>query len=244
DRLEALSELQPIQKGDFIGIFEAMGSRPVTIRLLDPPLHEFLPHEKEDIVELAEAMHMPVDRLEEIVHTLSEFNPMLGHRGCRLAITYPEIYAMQCRAIFEAIVHVAKEEKIDVHPEIMIPLVGHDKELLILADMVKEIGNDILKEAGIDVPYKVGTMIEVPRAALTADEIAEHADFFSFGTNDLTQMTLGFSRDDAGKFIGEYKQKDIFQKDPFESIDQVGVGKLMKIAVDLGRQKKPGLKIG
>ena len=244
ERLEALNELQPIQKEDFIGIFEAMGSRPVTIRLLDPPLHEFLPHEKEDIEALAKSMHMRVDKLEEIVNTLAEFNPMLGHRGCRLAITYPEIYAMQCRAIFEAIVHVSKTEGIDVHPEIMIPLVGHDKELSILADMVREIGQQILSEAGVEVAYKVGTMIEVPRAALIADEIAEHAEFFSFGTNDLTQMTLGFSRDDAGKFIGEYKQKDIFQRDPFESIDQKGVGKLMKMAVELGRSKKPDLKIG
>lgn len=244
ERVEALNELQPIQKEDFIGIFEAMESRPVTIRLLDPPLHEFLPHEKEDIEALAKSMHMRVDRLEEIVNTLSEFNPMLGHRGCRLAITYPEIYAMQCRAIFEAIVHVSKNEGIDIHPEIMIPLVGHDKELSILGDMVREIGQQILTEAGVDVVYKVGTMIEVPRAALIADEIAEHAEFFSFGTNDLTQMTLGFSRDDAGKFIGEYKQKDIFQRDPFESIDQKGVGKLMKMAVELGRSKKPDLKIG
>lgn len=244
ERVEALNELQPIQKEDFIGIFEAMESRPVTIRLLDPPLHEFLPHEKEDIEALAKSMHMRVDKLEEIVNTLSEFNPMLGHRGCRLAITYPEIYAMQCRAIFEAIVHVSKTEGIDVHPEIMIPLVGHDKELSILGDMVREIGQQILSEAGVDVAYKVGTMIEVPRAALIADEIAEHAEFFSFGTNDLTQMTLGFSRDDAGKFIGEYKQKDIFQRDPFESIDQKGVGKLMKMAVELGRSQKPDLKIG
>ncbi len=243
DRIDALDELQPIQRDDFIGIFEAMESRPVTIRLLDPPLHEFLPHDKEDIVALAKSLHMDVDRLEEIVNTLSEFNPMLGHRGCRLAITYPEIYAMQCKAIFEAIVDV-KNKGVDVHPEIMIPLVGHDKELMILGGMVKEIGDRILGEAGIDTPYKVGTMIEVPRAALTADEIAQHADFFSFGTNDLTQMTLGFSRDDAGKFIGEYKQKDIFSRDPFESIDQKGVGKLMKIAVDLGRKAKPGLKIG
>jgi len=244
DRIDALDELQPIQRDDFIGIFKAMESRPVTIRLLDPPLHEFLPHDKEDIAALAESMHMRLDRLEEIINTLSEFNPMLGHRGCRLAITYPEIYAMQCRAIFEAIVHVVKEDGVDVHPEIMIPLVGHVKELSILGDMVKNIGNQILGDAGLETPYKVGTMIEVPRAALVADEIADHAEFFSFGTNDLTQMTLGFSRDDAGKFIGEYKQKDIFQRDPFESIDQKGVGKLMKMAVELGRQTKPGLKIG
>ena len=244
DRVEALNDLLPFQRDDFIGIFKAMGSRPVTIRLLDPPLHEFLPHEKEDVASLAESMNMREDRLQEIVNTLSEFNPMLGHRGCRLAITYPEIYAMQCRAIFQAIVHVVKEDKVDIHPEIMIPLVGHDKELSILSDMVKSIGTQILGDAGIDTPYKVGTMIEVPRAALIADEIAENAEFFSFGTNDLTQMTLGFSRDDAGKFIGEYKQKGIFLRDPFESIDQRGVGKLMKMAVDLGRKTKPGLKIG
>ncbi len=244
ERMEALDQLQPFQREDFIGIFKAMGSRPVTVRLLDPPLHEFLPHEKEDIDELAKDMGMAFEKLEEIVNTLSEFNPMLGHRGCRLAITYPEIYMMQCRAIFEAIIHVVKVEGIDVHPEIMIPLVGHDKELSLLSDMVRELGAKMLNEADVDVPFKVGTMIEVPRAALTADEIAQHADFFSFGTNDLTQMTLGFSRDDAGKFIGEYKAKDIFMRDPFESIDQKGVGKLMKIAVDLARSVKPDLKIG
>ncbi len=244
ERMEALDKLQPIQRGDFVGIFKAMGSRPVTVRLLDPPLHEFLPHEKEDIEALAKDMNMATESLEEIVNTLKEFNPMLGHRGCRLAITYPEIYMMQCRAIFEAIIQVSKEEGIDVHPEIMIPLVGHDKELSLLGDMVRELGNTMLSEAGVEIPFKVGTMIEVPRAALTADEIAKHAEFFSFGTNDLTQMTLGFSRDDAGKFIGEYRNKEIFMRDPFESIDQRGVGKLMKIAVDLARSEKPGLKIG
>nr|WP_246542972.1 pyruvate, phosphate dikinase [Fusibacter paucivorans] len=244
DRVNALDKLLPFQKDDFIGIYQAMGERPVTIRLLDPPLHEFLPHKDEDIQVLSKELEVPFDILKTKVMSLSEFNPMLGHRGCRLAITYPEIYEMQVRAIVEAAVHCKKNLGIQVDPEIMIPLVGHLKEFTILKKLVHDIADPIIKESGIELSYKVGTMIEVPRAALIADQIAEHADFFSFGTNDLTQMTLGFSRDDAGKFIGEYMKKEVFEKDPFESIDQTGVGKLVKMAAELGRGVKSDLKLG
>jgi pyruvate,orthophosphate dikinase len=244
DRVNALNKLLPFQKEDFIGIYQAMGERPVTIRLLDPPLHEFLPHKDEDIQVLANELEVPFDILKTKVMSLSEFNPMLGHRGCRLAITFPEIYEMQVRAIVEAAIHCKKDLGIMVDPEIMIPLVGHLKEFTILKKLVHDIADPIIKESGIELPYKVGTMIEVPRAALIADQIAEYADFFSFGTNDLTQMTLGFSRDDAGKFIGEYMKKEVFEKDPFESIDQTGVGKLVKMAAELGRGVKSDLKLG
>lgn len=244
DREEALEKLLPFQKEDFIGIFEVMQSRPVTIRLLDPPLHEFLPHLDEDIQKLAEDMKIDFKTLKQTVEELKEFNPMLGHRGCRLAITYPEIYAMQARAIFEAVSSIIKAGGETPVLEVMIPLVGHEKELSLLRELVTETAHDVLSEAGLKLDFKVGTMIEVPRAALIADVIAEHADFFSFGTNDLTQMTLGFSRDDAGKFIGEYIQKEVFERDPFASIDIQGVGRLMKMAKELGRGVKPDLKLG
>ncbi len=244
EREEALVKLLPFQKEDFIGIFKVMGERPVTIRLLDPPLHEFLPHLDADIRKLSDEMGIQFKDLKQIVEELKEFNPMLGHRGCRLAITYPEIYKMQAQAIFEAVSHVIKVDGIRPSLEVMIPLVGHEKELSILRTLVCETGDQILSEEELELEYKVGTMIEVPRAAIIADIIAQHADFFSFGTNDLTQMTLGFSRDDAGKFIGEYIKKDVFSRDPFESIDIDGVGRLMKIAKDLGRGVKPGLKLG
>lgn len=244
DRKIALAKLLPYQKNDFIGIFEVMGELPVTIRLLDPPLHEFLPHEEKDIVSLASDMGISSKELKVKVAELKEFNPMLGHRGVRLAVTYPEIYEMQTKAIFEAIVYVKKELGIDVTPEVMIPLVGFEKELSIIKKLVIETADKILAENNLAISYKVGTMIEVPRAALLADDIAKDAEFFSFGTNDLTQMTLGFSRDDAGKFIGEYKNKDVFARDPFESIDQKGVGKLMQMAVELGRSTRANLKIG
>ncbi|MGB3366750.1 MAG: pyruvate, phosphate dikinase [Acidaminobacteraceae bacterium] len=244
ERKVALERLLPYQKEDFIGIFEVMGELPVTIRLLDPPLHEFLPHEEKDIEALAEDMGISSHELKVKVSDLKEFNPMLGHRGVRLAITYPEIYEMQTKAIFEAIVHVKKKFDIDVTPEVMIPLVGFDKELSIIKKLVIETADKILLDNEVVVSYKVGTMIEIPRAALLADDIAKDAEFFSFGTNDLTQMTLGFSRDDAGKFIGEYKRKEIFARDPFESIDQKGVGKLMRMAVELGRSTRKNLKIG
>ncbi|SCZ77146.1 pyruvate, phosphate dikinase [Acidaminobacter hydrogenoformans] len=243
-RKEALDLLLPFQRADFIGIFEAMGERPVTIRLLDPPLHEFLPHEDKDIEALAKDMKISAAELKSIVNDLKEFNPMLGHRGCRLAITYPEIYQMQVRAIFEAVVDVVKRLDLKVKPEVMIPLVGFEKELEILAPLVRKTANEVLEEHGLQIDYKVGTMIEVPRAALLADDIAKHAEFFSFGTNDLTQMTLGFSRDDAGKFMPEYRKKEIFEKDPFQTIDQKGVGKLMKMAIELGRAQRPDIKLG
>ncbi len=244
EREEALAKLLPFQKEDFIGIFEVMQERPVTIRLLDPPLHEFLPHLDEDIQKLSEEMKIDFKELKQTIEELKEFNPMLGHRGCRLAITYPEIYEMQARAIFEAVAHVVKEDKFIPALEVMIPLVGHEKELSLLRELVAQTAVEVLGENDVTLDYKIGTMIEVPRAALIADTIATHADFFSFGTNDLTQMTLGFSRDDAGKFIGEYVQKEVFARDPFESIDINGVGRLMKMAKELGRSVKPDLKLG
>jgi len=243
-RQAALDKLLPFQREDFVGIFEEMNGRPVTIRLLDPPLHEFLPHSDEDIRSLGKELNMDYAELKAIVEELKEFNPMLGHRGCRLAITFPEIYKMQTRAIFEAIAICAYEKDIPVDPEIMIPLVGHEKELEILTHLVKVTAEEVREEKRVVVNYKVGTMIEVPRAALVADDIAKHAEFFSFGTNDLTQMTLGFSRDDSGKFIGEYRNKEIFEKDPFERLDQKGVGSLMKIAIERGRMTRPEIKLG
>jgi len=244
ERKLALDKLLPFQREDFVGIFEAMGGRPVTIRLLDPPLHEFLPSTEEDIRHLASELKMEFSTLKTIVENLKEFNPMLGHRGCRLAITYPEIYEMQTRAIFEAIGICLKDKRVSIVPEVMIPLIGFEKELKILVDLVHRVAKEVMEEKGFETSYKVGTMIEVPRAAITADRIAEHAEFFSFGTNDLTQMTLGFSRDDSGKFINEYKNKEIFEKDPFERLDQEGVGLLMKIAVEKGRATRPDIKLG
>jgi len=243
-RKVALAKLLPMQKEDFIGIFEAMEERPVTIRLLDPPLHEFLPQEDEDIKELAKTMGVEFEKLKARVESLHEFNPMLGHRGCRLAVTYPELAEMQARAIIEAAVEVKKNKGIDVHPEIMIPLVGELKELEYIEKVVRQTADKVIAESGIKLEYLYGTMIEVPRGAVTADEIAKTAEFFSFGTNDLTQMTYGFSRDDAGKFIEEYVKKGIFDQDPFQTLDQNGVGKLVKMAVDLGRKTRPDIKLG
>lgn len=242
-REKALEKLFPYQKEDFVGIYRAMQDRPVTVRLLDPPLHEFLPHKDEEIKDVADALGITFEELKHTVEELHEFNPMLGHRGCRLGVTYPEIYAMQVRAIMAAAVEV-KKEGIDVVPEIMIPLVGHKNEFAEMKKIAIEEIEKILKDANVAIDYKIGTMIEVPRATVTADEIAEEAEFFSFGTNDLTQMTFGFSRDDAGKFITEYKQKGIFEKDPFQAIDQVGVGSLMKTAVKLGQSTRPDIKLG
>ena len=244
ERMDALNKLLPFQKEDFIGIFEAMGERPVTVRLLDPPLHEFLPHLQEDIKALATQLGMEYARLQETVEELKEFNPMLGHRGCRLAITYPEIYEMQVRAIIMAALEVKKEKALDVKPEIMVPLIAHEKELAIIKKLIIDTANQVMEQYQETVDYMIGTMIEVPRAALTADAIAEQAEFFSFGTNDLTQMTYAFSRDDAGKFIGEYRKKEIFEKDPFQRLDQIGVGRLMEIAIDLGRKSRPDIKLG
>ena len=243
-RVKALAKLLPMQKDDFKGIYEAMGERPVTIRLLDPPLHEFLPQDEEDIKALAKEMIIPVDELKQTIASLHEFNPMMGHRGCRLAVTYPEIAEMQTRAIMEAAIEVAEEKKLHIKPEIMIPLVGEIKELKYVKDVVVKTAEQVIAEKGVKIEYMVGTMIEIPRAALTADEIAQEAEFFSFGTNDLTQMTFGFSRDDAGKFLDEYYNKKIYESDPFAKVDQKGVGRLMKMAVELGRKTRPNIKLG
>ena len=243
-REAALATLLPMQRGDFEGIYKAMKGLPVTIRFLDPPLHEFVPTEEEDIKALAVEMGVTFEELKETIEGLHEFNPMLGHRGCRLAVTYPEIAKMQTRAVIEAAINVNKECGYNVVPEIMIPLVGDIKELSYVKSVVTATADEVIKEAGVELDYHVGTMIEIPRAALTADEIAKEAEFFSFGTNDLTQMTYGFSRDDAGKFLEDYYDKKIFENDPFAKLDQVGVGKLVKMAADLGRSVRPGIKLG
>lgn len=244
-REAALAKLLPMQRGDFEGIYEAMEGYPVTIRLLDPPLHEFLPHEHSDVVALARQMNLETAELEAVIDSLHEFNPMMGHRGCRLDVTYPEIGAMQTRAIIEAAINVQKKHpEWNLVPEIMIPLVGEVKELAFVKKIVTDTADAIIAEAGVDLKYLVGTMIEIPRAALTADEIATEAQFFSFGTNDLTQMTFGFSRDDAGKFLDAYYEKKIYENDPFARLDQIGVGKLVETAVKLGRQTRPDIKLG
>ena len=244
-REAALAKLLPMQRGDFEGIFTAMEGLPVTIRLLDPPLHEFLPTAEDDIVALANEMNLSVDELNSIIASLHEFNPMMGHRGCRLDVTYPEIGAMQTRAIIEAAINVKKAHpEWDLVPEIMIPLVGEVKELAFVKKIVVETADALIAESGVDLKYLVGTMIEIPRAAITADEIAKEAEFFSFGTNDLTQMTFGFSRDDAGKFLDAYYEKKIYENDPFAKLDQVGVGQLVKTAVELGKKTRPDIKLG
>ncbi|MFC1517155.1 pyruvate, phosphate dikinase [Candidatus Margulisiibacteriota bacterium] len=242
-RKKALAKLLPMQREDFTGVFKAMQGFPVTIRLLDPPLHEFLPHKDSDIEELAKEMNVSVEKLKIKVKSLHEFNPMLGHRGCRLSITYPEICEMQVQAIMEAAVEIKRSGK-DIIPEIMIPLVGHVKELKILKDLSIKVIADVLKKAKVKMDYKIGTMIEVPRAAMTADEIAEEAEFFSFGTNDLTQMGCGFSRDDSGSFLPEYVEKGIYDKDPFQSLDQPGIGRMMEYCIQSGRKVNKDLKIG
>ena len=242
-RQKALDKLLPMQRGDFEGLFEALGGLPVTIRLLDPPLHEFLPTNDDDIRALSKEMGISYDSLKETIADLHEFNPMLGHRGCRLAVTYPEIAAMQARAIIEAAINVNKKG-LNVTPEIMIPLVGEVKELKFVKDIITKTADEIIKDAGVDMKYMVGTMIEVPRAALLADEIATEAEFFSFGTNDLTQMTYGFSRDDAGKFLADYYEKKVFESDPFARLDQNGVGKLIQMAAKAGRATRPDIKLG
>ena len=244
-REAALAKLLPMQRGDFEGIYEAMEGYPVTIRLLDPPLHEFLPTEEDDIVALAGEMNLTVGALKDVIASLHEFNPMMGHRGCRLDVTYPEIGAMQTRAIIEAAINVQRRNpEWAVVPEIMIPLVGEVKELAYVKQIVTSTADSIIADSGIDLKYMVGTMIEIPRAALTADEIAREAEFFSFGTNDLTQMTFGFSRDDAGKFLDAYYEKKIYENDPFARLDTVGVGQLVKTAVRLGQVPRPDIKLG
>ena len=244
ERVAALDALRPYQQGDFKAIFEVMGELPVTIRLLDPPLHEFLPQNEEDIKALADMMGVTSEKLAAKVVELHEQNPMLGHRGCRLAVTYPEIAKMQTEAIISAALEVKKEQGIDLIPEIMIPLVGEVEELKYVKKVVVETADQLIKESGIEMAYMVGTMIEIPRAALTADEIAEEAEFFSFGTNDLTQMTFGFSRDDTGKLLQSYVEKEILPEDPFQVIDEKGVGKLVGMACTLGRQTRPNIKLG
>ena len=244
EREKALNELIPYQKGDFKGIYEAMEGHPVTIRFLDPPLHEFVPTEQADIDDLAVNMMMTAEQVQEVCDSLHEFNPMMGHRGCRLAVTYPEIARMQTRAVMEAAIEVKQEKGYDIVPEIMIPLVGEKKELKYVKDVVVETAEQVKKEMNSDITYHIGTMIEIPRAALLADEIAEEAEFFSFGTNDLTQMTFGFSRDDAGKFLGEYYKKKIYESDPFARLDQNGVGQLIQMAAEKGRKTRPDIKLG
>ena len=247
-REKALAKIEPMQQSDFEGIYEAMEGNPVTIRFLDPPLHEFVPHEEKDIEALAKAQGKTVAQVKNIIDSLQEFNPMMGHRGCRLAVTYPEIAAMQTRAVMQAAINVQKKHaEWNIVPEIMIPLVGEVKELKYVKDVVVKTADEVIAKNGLtkeQAPYHVGTMIEIPRAALTADEIAKEAEFFSFGTNDLTQMTFGFSRDDAGKFLGSYYETKIYESDPFAKLDQTGVGKLVKMAAELGKETRPNIKLG
>ncbi|HNZ72792.1 MAG TPA: pyruvate, phosphate dikinase, partial [Prolixibacteraceae bacterium] len=242
-RKKALAKLLPFQRADFEGILEAMAGFGVTIRLLDPPLHEFVPHQLATQKELADEMGISLDAVKIKVAELEEFNPMLGHRGCRLGITYPEITEMQARAIIEAALNL-KAKGIDARPEIMVPLVGTLAELKNQSEIIKKTAEKVFEEKGDRIDFLVGTMIEIPRAAVTADQIATEADFFSFGTNDLTQMTLGFSRDDAGKFLPEYINKGIFKQDPFQVLDQTGVGLLVEMGASKGRSTKPNLKVG
>ncbi len=244
-REAALAKIEPMQQADFEALYEALEGNPVTIRFLDPPLHEFVPTEEADIKALADAQGKTVEQIKAIIASLHEFNPMMGHRGCRLAVTYPEIAAMQTKAVIKAAINVQKKHADwTVKPEIMIPLVGEVKELKFVKDVVKKTADEIIAAAGAKLEYEIGTMIEIPRAALTADAIAKEADFFCFGTNDLTQMTFGFSRDDAGKFLGAYYDTKIFENDPFAKLDQVGVGKLMKMAIELGKPVNPKLHCG
>lgn len=243
-RRAALEKLLPMQRKDFEGLYEAMQGHPVTIRFLDPPLHEFLPHKDEEIKELAKEMGLTFEELKSTVEDLHEFNPMMGHRGCRLSVSYPEIAEMQTRAVIEAAINVNKNKGLNVIPEIMIPLVGEIKELKYVKDVVVKTAEKVMEEKGVKLEYMVGTMIEIPRAALTADEIAKEAEFFSFGTNDLTQMTFGFSRDDAARFLADYYDKQIYESDPFARIDETGVGQLVQIAVEKGKKTRPNIKLG
>ena len=243
-REAALAELLPYQKGDFKAMYKALDGRPMTIRFIDPPLHEFVPKTQEEIDELAKDMGLTPEHVKAVCDSLHEFNPMMGHRGCRLAVTYPEIARMQTRAVMEAAIEVQAETGKTIVPEIMIPLVGEKKELKYVKDVVVEEAEKVKQEKNSDMQYHIGTMIEIPRAALLANEIAEEAEFFSFGTNDLTQMTFGFSRDDAGKFLDAYYKAKIYESDPFAKLDQAGVGQLVKMAVEKGRATRPELKCG
>ena len=245
EREAALDKILPYQQGDFEGLFEALEGNPVTIRFLDPPLHEFVPTEEEDIKKLADAQGKSVEFIKNLIASLHEFNPMMGHRGLRLAVTYPEIAVMQTKAVIRAAINVQKAHADwSVKPEIMIPLACDAKELKYVKDIVVKTADEEIAAAGVDLKYEVGTMIEIPRAALTADDIAKEAEFFCFGTNDLTQMTYGFSRDDAGKFLNAYYDKKIFESDPFAKLDQTGVGKLMEMAIKLGKAERPTLHVG
>ena len=244
DREKYLNLLIPYQKGDFKAMYKELAGKPMTVRYIDPPLHEFAPKTEAEMKELADAMGLTLEHIKEVCDELHEFNPMMGHRGCRLAVTYPEIAKMQTRALMEAAIEVEEEEGFKIVPEIMIPLVGEVKELKFVKDIVVEVAEQVKKEKGSDMEYHIGTMIEIPRAALLADEIAKEAEFFSFGTNDLTQMTFGFSRDDAGKFLGSYYENKIYEQDPFAKLDQRGVGKLVKMAVELGKETRPNIKLG
>jgi len=244
EREKALAELIPYQKGDFKAMYKVLKGLPMTVRYLDPPLHEFLPTEEKEIIDLAKDMGVTAEQLKQKCVDLHEFNPMMGHRGCRLDVTYPEIARMQTRALMEAAIEVKEEDGFDIIPEIMIPLVGEVKELKFVKDIVIETTEKVKKEKNSDINYHIGTMIEIPRAALTADDIAKEAEFFSFGTNDLTQMTFGFSRDDAGKFLGSYYENKIYEQDPFARLDQVGVGKLVEMAVEKGKTTRPDIKLG
>jgi pyruvate,orthophosphate dikinase len=245
EREAALAKILPMQQADFEALYEALEGAPVCIRFLDPPLHEFVPTEEADIVALAAAQKKSVQQIKSLISGLHEFNPMMGHRGCRLAVTYPEIARMQTTAVIRAAINTKKAHaNWDVKPEIMIPLVGEVKELKFVKQVVIETADAEIAASGIKLDYKVGTMVEIPRACLTADEIAANADFFSFGTNDLTQMTFGLSRDDAGKFLNAYYETKIYENDPFAKLDQIGVGKLMKMAIQLGRPANPDLHVG
>ena len=244
ERKKALAKVLPYQQSDFEAMYKVMGERPMTIRYLDPPLHEFLPTKEEDIVELAKELGVTVEHLHNVIDSLHEFNPMMGHRGCRLAVSYPEIAEMQTTAVINAAINVSKETGLKIVPHIMIPLVGEVKELKFVKDVVVATADKLIADAGVDMKYEVGTMIEIPRAALTADEIAKEAEFFSFGTNDLTQMTFGFSRDDAGKFLSYYYDKKIYESDPFAHLDQNGVGKLVAMAAKLGKETRPDIHLG
>ena len=245
EREAALAKIQPMQQSDFEALYDALEGYPVVIRFLDPPLHEFVPTTEEEIKQLADTKGKTVEDIKNIINSLHEFNPMMGHRGCRLAVTYPEIAAMQTRAVIRAAINTKKKHPDwNVVPEIMIPLIGDIKELKFVKNVVVKVADEEIAAAGSDLKYEVGTMIEIPRAALTADEIAKEAEFFCFGTNDLTQMTFGFSRDDAGKFLDAYYDGKIYENDPFAKLDQIGVGKLMKMAVKLGRETRPNLVCG
>ena len=244
EREKALADLIPYQKGDFKAIYEVMEGRPVTIRFLDPPLHEFVPTEEKEIEDLAKDMGITVAEVKATCDELHEFNPMMGHRGCRLSVTYPEIARMQTRAVIEAAIEVKEEKGYDIVPEIMVPLVGDKKELKFVKDVIVDTAEKVKAEKNSDIRYHIGTMIEIPRAALLANEIAEEAEFFSFGTNDLTQMTFGFSRDDAGKFLTDYYKSKIYESDPFAKLDQNGVGQLIEMAARKGRATRPDIKLG